>query len=402
MIDVKILDDGDCRSAHSLFRAAMHVGPAEDAMWEHARLSYLPGRTLGAYAGGTLIGTTMSLPMPMRVPGGALLASAAVTRVGVRADQTRRGALTAVMREQLTALAAAGEPLASLRASEYPIYGRFGYGVASRGRTVELDPRRARLHPGAPVTGQVRMLAPHEPLVVLPPLHRRVGAHRPGGLARTDDWWQLMLSRPSSSEHPLVTAVHTGPGGDDGYVQYRAERNVTAADPEGLMLVVHDLHAATVEATTGLWRFVLGVDLVNLVRGWLRPLDEPLELLLADARVCRTTEVSDETWLRLVDVPAALAARSWAGDRPVMLAVHDALLPANSGCYRITPEGVCRVDEPAQLECDVAVLGRLYLGDVAPSALAATGWLRVHESSALAAADGLFATGTLPWSGTFF
>jgi predicted acetyltransferase len=400
VIDVKTLDEDELRASNSVFRAAMHYGPGEDQAWERASRSYQPGRAFGAYVGGTLAGTTMSMAMPMTVPGGAVLPSAAVTRVGVRADHTRRGVLTAVMREQL---AATREPIASLRASEYPIYGRFGYGVATRGRTVEIEPGRGRFHAAAPASGQVRLVDRDDAQKAIPELYRTiVGRLRPGALHRSEPWWEMMFNRPGNDEHPLVAIVHTGPDGDDGFATYRAERNATPEDQWGLALVLDDLHATSVAATAALWRFVLGVDLTNLVRGWLRPLDEPLELLLADARACRTREVSDEAWLRLVDVPAALSARSWAGQDAVVLNVRDTVLPANSGAYRITPDGIARTDDEPQLDCDVAALARLYLGDLAPSALAATGWLTVHAPAALPAADALFATATVPWSGTFF
>lgn len=400
MIDVKVLAEEDHRAAHALFRTAIHQVPADESGWSRAAPTFLPGRVFGAYADGTLIGTAMSLPMPMTVPGGNALPSAAVSRVGVRADHTRRGALTALMREQLAAVAAAGEPLASLRASEYPIYGRFGYGVATRARNVEMDPRGTRLHRGAPATGQVRMLEPDELATVLPPVYERIGGRRPGWLRRPDFWWNFILSRPS--DRLPQAAVHTSPDGADGLVVYHVSHNPTPTEPWGIQLQVDELFAADAAATAALWRFVLGVDFTNLVRAWLRPVDEPLELLLEDPRRCRTVSIQDEAWLRLVDVPTALAARSWAGDDAVDVGVRDTLLPANTGVYRITPDGVFRVDAAPELECDVAVLARMYLGDVAPSTLAATGWLAVPDPSALPRADALVATGQVPWSGTFF
>ena len=401
MIDVKTLEADDLRAAHTLFRAAMHHPPADDARWQLAGGSFQPGRTFGGYSGGTLVGTTMSTLMPMTVPGGTVLPSAAVTRVGVRADHTRRGALTALMREQLASFAAAGEPIASLRASEYPIYGRFGYGVATRGQEVTVDVRRAAFHPGAPASGQVRLVDRADMMTVLPEVYRRIGPGRPGRLERDLQWWRLNIERPGRDDELVVAAVHTGPDGDDGFVVYHAESKPTAENPWFTMLRVDDLHAAGTAATAALWRFVLGVDIIDQVKAWLRPLDEPLQLLLADPRSV-VAQLDDEAWLRLVDVPAALSARAWAGSDGVVLGVRDALLPANTGGYLITPDGVGRVDEQPQLECDVAVAGRLYLGDVAPSALAATGWLTVHDPAALPAADALFATGQVPWSGTFF
>jgi predicted acetyltransferase len=401
VIDVKTLESDDLRAAHALFRAAVHHPPATDAGWQVASGSFLPGRTFGGYADGRLVGTTMSAPMRMTIPGGAMLASAAVTRVGVRADHTRRGVLTALMREQLASVAAAGEPIASLRASEYPIYGRFGYGVATRGRHITVDVPRAAYHPGARLSGQVRLIDRDEMLAVLPEVYRRITPGRPGRLERNQQWWRLNLEQPGREDELVVAAVHSGQDGDDGFMLYHPQKNATADNPWGTMLQIDDLHAANMPATAALWRFVLRVDLINQVKAWLRPLDEPLQLLLADPRAV-VSQLDDEAWLRLVDVPAALSARSWAGSEAVLLAVRDPLLTANTGCYRITPDGVSRVDAAPQLECDVAVAGRLYLGDVAPSTLAATGWLTVHDQAALPAADSLFATAEVPWSGTFF
>ena len=51
------------------------------------------------------MGTATSFPSRMAVPGGAVLDTAAVTQVGVRADHTRRGLLTALMRAQLDDIA---------------------------------------------------------------------------------------------------------------------------------------------------------------------------------------------------------------------------------------------------------------------------------------------------------
>jgi predicted acetyltransferase len=404
--DVRVLEPGELRAAHTLFAATIHHGPRDDAGWAAAEPSYVPGRTLGVHDDGALIGTATSFPVRTAVPGGVPLPTAAVTRVGVRADRTRRGLLTAMMRTQLADVAARGEVLASLRASETRIYGRFGYGVASRAREVRVRRSGAGWRPGAPVAGPVRLLAPDEIVPVLTTVYDTITVRRPGTITRPASWWWGPVGRRLEAREHLVVAVHTGPGGDDGFAI--AVPSGTDQEFAGRTLMVEDLHAATVAAAAGLWRFLLDVDLVATVAGWMRPLDEPLELLLADPRDCTVTGQADETWLRLVDVPAALAARAFApAADPVRLAVHDPLLPANAGVYRLgggAAERVGPLRGPAEpeLECDVAALAMAYLGDRLPSELADTGWWRVHEPAALARADVLFATAGSPWCGTFF
>ncbi|GAA2538068.1 GNAT family N-acetyltransferase [Pseudonocardia hydrocarbonoxydans] len=400
MATVEVLGPDELRDAHALFAATIHQDAVPDADWESVAGSYSPGRTLGVReAGGpaALIGTATSFPTRTAVPGGAALDTAAVTRVGVRPDRTRRGVLTAMMRAVLDDAGARGEPLASLRASEARIYGRFGYGVASRGRSVTVRARGAGWR--STPRGEVRLVVGTgiEPAVTT--VHDALALGRPGGILRPGPWWWRMVGRRVENHEHLVAAVHTGPHGDDGFAL------ATVADDGRFAhrtLQVSDLHAAGPDATAALWAFLTGIDLVDRVEGWLRPVDEPLELLLADPRDCTVTGVEDETWLRLVDVPTALAARGWGDGPPVLLGVHDRLLPANDGVYRIDGGGAARVDADPELECDVDGLAMAYLGDRAPSLLAATGWWRVHDAGAPARADALFATDRLPWCGTYF
>lgn len=399
---VRVLEPGELRAAHTLFAAAIHRGPVDDERWAALATTYAPGRTLGVDVEGALVATATSFPSRTAVPGGAALPTAAVTRVGVRADSTRRGMLTALMEAQLDAAAGAGEALASLRASEARIYGRFGYGVATRGRAVRLRRDGAGFRRGAPGGGSVRLLDRDEIVPVLAAVYGAIAPRRPGAIGRPDAWWAVELERRLATREHLLAAVHTGADGDDGFVV--ASSGHAGAEP-GAVLQVGDLHAADVAATAGLWRFLLGVDLVRAVEGYLRPLDEPLELLLADPRDCATTAQEDETWLRIVDVPAALAARGWGAAARVRLAVRDALLPANAGVYRLADGTAERVGPPgagADLECDVAGLAMAYLGDRRPSELAAAGWWAAPDPAALPRADALFAVSGPPWCGTYF
>lgn len=400
MAAVDVLGPDELRAAHALFAATIHQDAVPDADWEAVARSYSPGRTIGVRESGApsaLVGTATSFPTRTAVPGGAALDTAAVTRVGVRPDRTRRGVLTAMMRALLADAAERDEPLASLRASEARIYGRYGYGVASRGRSVAVRGRGAgwRHEP----RGTVRLVggAGIEPAVT--GVHDALALRRPGGILRPGPWWWRTVGRRVDRHEHLIAAVHTGARGDDGFALATA---VTDGPFAHRTLQVADLHATGPDATAALWAFLTGIDLVDRVEGWLRPLDEPLDLLLADPRDCTVTGVEDETWLRLVDVPAALAARGWGDGPAVHLGVHDRLLPANDGVYRIGGGGAVRVAADPDLECDVDALAMAYLGDRAPSLLAATGWWRVHDAGALARADALFATERLPWCGTYF
>ena len=397
--DIRVLDESNVREAHTLFRNALHVGPAPDEMWERVKDSYVPGRAFGAFHGDELVGTTKSWASSMAVPGGAEIPMAAVSRIGVRADWTRRGVLSALLRHQLRTFQEAGEIASTLRASEAVIYGRFGYGVATRGRTVRFDRVRSTLHAGNP--GQIRLVDNDTAEHLVPELYTKLGLHRPGMHTRWPEWWTMNLSRGLREDNAKV-AVHTGPDGDDGYLVY----SVKAADyghPDSrAVLTVRDSAAATSEAWSALWRFAFRVDVVDDVVGALRPLDEPLEWLVVDRRRAKVTEVEDETWLRLVDVQATLSARAYGTAEPVVLEVRDRFLPDNNGAYRITPDGADRTDESPDLALDVDLLAATYLGDVRFTTLADAGRIEVANPDALKRADTLFATDRAPWSGTYF
>jgi predicted acetyltransferase len=310
-----------------------------------------------------------------------------------------------MMRAQLDDIDGRGEPIATLRASEARIYGRFGYGVATRGRSVLVRADPVPLRPAAPLEGSVRLLERHDVVPVLRKVHETIALRRIGGMTRTDGWWRNTVERRIEGGEHVLAAVHTGRDGDDGFAM------ASAADSSrggfARVLDVFDLHAVDVCATAGLWRFLLGVDLVGAVQADLRPLDEPLELLLADPRACAVTGQQDETWLRLVDVPAALAARGYGTAEPLLLAVHDPLLERNAGVYRIADGAAERVGPLGgpvrpELECSAGALAMVYLGDRRPSELVSTGWWQVNDASAVPRADAAFATAETPWCGTFF
>ena len=104
--------------------------------------------------------------------------------------------------------------------------------------------------------------------------------------------------------------------------------------------------------------------------------------------------LADGLWLRLVDVQAALAARSWASDDSLVLEVRDSFCSWNEGCYR-TGEG--RVDAEPDLVLSAADLASAYLGGVDVLALAAAGRIVERTSGAVTRADALFRTPLPPF-----
>ena len=389
------------RDAHDLFLAALHNKPASDELWNVMRDVYVAGRTFGAFDGERQVGTALSFEASLTVPGGAILPMSGVTYVGVRSDYRRRGALTGMMRAQLEDSAARGEVFAALHASEPVIYGRFGYGVATVARDLRVNSKRARLRDEVPVAGTVRLLDNDEVVPALSTAYPALQPTRTGLMGRGEAWWTLSYTRRIKNDHLLV-AAHFSPTGDlDGWVAYKPAEDSSGDVRANASLYVLDFQAADQRVANDLWRHLVGVDLIEDVVAYFRPIDDPIEAMLADAYAVRS-ESEGELWLRVVDVPAALAARTYGIAEPVVVEVVDALLPTNSGRYRISPQGMERTASAPALTMDADVLAMVYLGTWRPSVLACVGRITVADPAALPAADRLFVVGQPAWNGSLF
>jgi len=310
-------------------------------------------RFLLAEDDGDLVGTTGAYGFDVTPPGAEPLATEGVTWVGTSVTHRRRGVLRALFTEQHRGYVAAGVPLSVLTASEGGIYGRFGYGPATVDRTVEMARRRAVVREDAPDPGGVRYASPERFAELAPALHARWCARTPGAVSRSAAYWRRHLldrEHVRGGASGLFHLVHP-----DGFVSYRVHEETCR---------VYDHFAATDAAHAALWRTLLSLDLVETVTARTTP-DDPLPHLLTDPRQVRTTGAPDGMWARLLDVPAALAARRYAVEVDAVLEVGDPFLD-RGGRFRLVggPDGAecARVDRPADAHLGVDVLGALYFG----------------------------------------
>ena len=402
--EIRVLDrEDDLIAAANVFRTAMIGFPrlADLAPGQITRLLE-PGRTIGAFIDDQLVGTADAVTSQLTLPGGTMVGHAAVTHIGVLPSFTRRGVATDLVRHQLHDIAARGEAVATLRASEATIYERYGYGVASSSQTVEVQTARAALRPGVAAGGPVRLLDPADVWDVLPRIYADHRPSRPGTIDRPDVWWQGVQLRTELSSGPNYAVVHGEPGSETGFARYRPIDTGTWFVSDQRTIVVEDFFAPHIEAYLGLLRFLMGLDLIDRVVFWMLPVDDPLPWLLLDRRAAKTTAVHDETWLRIVDVQKALAARRYEGTGTVTLAVEDALLPDNAIVVTVAGNGAELTDQPPQLRVDVAGLGAILLGGATWHSLAMAGLARADDPAVLGIADRLFAVRDAPYAGFFF
>ena len=346
--EIRVLDgESDLIAAANLFRTAMIGFPPLTGLAPGQITTLLErGRTVGAFVEDQLVGTADAVTSGLTLPGGTIVRHAAVTHVGVLPSFTRRGIATDLMCHQLHDVAARGETVATLRASEATIYERYGYGVASSSQTVEVHTARAELRPGLGTGGPVRLLDAEQVWNLLPRIYHQNRPSRPGTIDRPDVWWQGVRLRSESSPQPWYVAVHGEPGAETGFARYRPIDTDKWFVSDQRTIAVEDFFAPDSNTYLGLLRFLLGLDLIDRVVFWMLPVDDPLPWLLLDRRAARVTATLDETWLRVVDVEKALSARQYEGDGEVIVAVDDPLLADNSISVAITG-GRRRTDRPA-------------------------------------------------------
>lgn len=362
-------------------------------------------RTLAAFDGGLLVGTTGIFSWDMTVPGGALPA-AGVTWVTVAPTHRRRGVLSGMMQRQLHDVRERGEPFAALWASESLIYGRFGYGLAAEGMDVKIDRLHTALAHGTEANGCVRMIKRDEALETFPAVYDRFCVGQPGAYTRSETWWKHH-SIPEREGRGAFSGrffvVYEEDGKAQGYARYRIRGDETDGVPNGT-LAVQELMAATDAAYAGLWSYIFGVDLIAEIRAHLRPVDEPLLWMLADPRRL-VRRPHDTLWLRIVDVAAALQGRRYAADGGLTLRVEDELGGWADGTFDLEaePEGAyCRPSQlTPEITLDVGDLSAVLLGGVRFSTLARAGRVEGDEA-ALRRADAMFAWEPLPWCPEIF
>ncbi|MBA3606348.1 MAG: GNAT family N-acetyltransferase [Acidimicrobiia bacterium] len=408
MVEIRATRPEERRAAANVVSAALLHSQPDDEAWEKSVPSWDGADSLSAWDGDACVGHAAGYRVDTIVPGGARLATSAVSRVGVAATARRRGVATALMRQLVTEAAARGQVLASLRASEAVIYSRFGFGVAGLASEIRFRPGESGPLRGV-APGSMRILPIDELLDVVPPLYDHV-ATRPGIITRPEFLWKRYLEdalKAGGDAHYI--AVHADPGGvDDGFVHYFVKWSDESFEDGAGIGEFFDLFGATPGVELALWSYLADIDLVRTWTASERPVDDVVRLAMPNQRAYSIRNGGwDEQWLRLLDVDAALTARTY-GDTTssVTIAVDDDLLAHNTGVWHVDSNGAKRLGgvnpDSADLATDIAALSATYLGGFRWSALAAAGRVQVADAEALAAADTLFLSPVAPFCGSFF
>lgn len=356
----------------------------------------------GLFVDGELRAALRLIDMPLWF-GAAPVASGGLSAVATPPEFRRQGYIGRLLRATLEEIRGRGWPLSALYPFSFPFYKRYGWEhvVDNVNYTCPIE----RL-PTSPTTGTWQPITlstdfnrdpetggvTDEDVAALMGVYDAWVVGRNGPMVRDARWWRMQKLAVGRDHRPDAYLWRDATGEPRAYVIYAFE-NLTsewhrrlqvwdwaALDPAALRAVLqflrnHDSQAAEVRLA------------VPESTRFLALFDNP------EFKV----EVEAGLMLRLVDVPAALAARRYppAVQASVTLAVSDHLLDWNNTTVTLTAGGgtgtVERTGAAPGLSLDVRALARLYSGYLTPAEAAALDLLTVHDPAALAAATALFA-----------
>ena len=399
----------ELRAWHEPASAAFAEPFSSDEEFEHVRRLWEVDRLIGAVDGETWVATGGAYTFRLAVPGGEV-GAAGITAIAVAPSHRRRGILRQMMRWLFEQARERGESVAVLWASESAIYQRFGYGIATLQSTFDIERTRVRFARPAEPLGRVRLVDRDAALRLIPPVYEVIRARVPGSLSRIEAKWRdemledLQWMRQGNG--PKYRAVLEVDGVVRGYAIFRVKSEWDDRGPNNT-LQTFEVIGFDAAAERALWEWLCGIDLVGHVKGGRDPVPHPLMLQLTEPRRLGVT-VREGLWLRLIDMRAALEARSYEGPGSVTFELTDDFCPWNAGRWRLdvpSDRGAASVtpfDGDPDLTLDTADLATAYLGTFTFADLARAGRAGESRPGALAAADRLFATAVPPWCSTMF
>lgn len=342
------------------------------------RGAWLPEGELGA--GPLPVATYASLDKTLNA-GRELLPLRMVTDVTTSAAHRRKGLLRRLIEDDLADAVAQGVPMAALTAAEATIYGRWGFGPATFRTGVTIDTTPGFGFRDFRDPGRVELLEPAEawPHVkaVFDTFHRRQRGSVDWPAQYEDMHTGAWDPSSGGANRKSRVVVHLDAGGTvDGFAIWKPGEDKTAK--------VDEMVALTPQAQLALWSFLGHMDQTAKVTFNLFHPEDPLMWALTDLNRVSTTEVQEFLWLRVLDVPRALAARPWAADGSVVVEVDDAQGHAAGRFVVSTADGVAtttRTDDAPDVRLDAETLGSLYLGAVPARQLHRAGRLTGSEDS---------------------
>lgn len=364
------------------------------------------------------VGTFVDYDKTLNAGGAEPLPARLITGVTVNPAFRRRGILTHMMTSRLAQAVADDIPLAALTVSEGSIYGRFGFGPATREQKVELNTTATAdgIRFRTPPAGRVIPVDPSRSEDVQKQTFAAFHAATRGSVERQPTYWKLGTARwdpenISSWNRRLRAIVHVK---DDGSLGGYAVFSFEGWDQQPHTMTVRDMITVDTESRIELLRHLGQMDMVDrVVFQHSYPVQDPALQALVNPRACRITSLQDMLWVRILNPVTALESRQWSADGEFSLQLTDPLGIA-AGTFTVSVSGavaqVTSASQPAAAEAstpqhfqmDIETLSSLYLGDASVLTLRDAGRITASEDADWSAFSATFDLPTPPFCATHF
>ena len=388
----------------------IHVHPDDIARLRNDRAEL--DRLIAAVDTGSerIVGTGGADSYSLTVPGGAVVSMAGVAYMTTSVTHRRQGAFSGMMNHIHDEARERGDIVSGLWASQAHLYSRFDYGLGVNSYDWEIDPGFGSFS-HSPISdddksdAHVYFVDADEAAAMLPGIYEQMCQQTIGSVDRNPGRWRYQLfdeERIRDGASALFFAICEEDGEKTGYVAYRMRRK---GDTDmGVMEIIEQV-SVTDTAHATMWRFLLNFDLVGKITATNRPADDPLWWMLADPR--RLNRKShDALWVRLLDIPKALEARTYNADGHLKVGLISESQPAVAGTYVLdidnSQASVKKTTDKPDVIMTPADLSAIYMGGATPGSLVEAGRIDTVTTGSLAKLHGMFSTDSAPWCAHYF
>ncbi len=373
-------------------------------------------RGTAAVEDGRMVGTYASFTTNITLPGGATLPANAVTGVTVLPTHRNRSILRSAITTDMEETKERGEPLAILFASEFGIYARFGFGVATESIGIAIDTTGIEFRPAPeePSERTVSLVDAGDAVALCQSVYEMLRPERAAMIDRVLVQWQHAFGLMTTPEkwrwkgHLAVT--RDSQGTVDGFVRYKGSDDWSSGRPTST-LIVDEFITATAGAQRRLLEFLCSMAWVSKVTINGCPVDDDSHLYIVDERRVNRSLRMDQMWARILDVSRTLTSRTYDTADTLTFEVRDDSLSNDgrgfaSGRYTIdaSPDGATctRTTSSADITMGVNELSSIVFGGLSFAAFLRAGRADEHTAGSGARVDRLFRTTRAPWNPTMF
>jgi predicted acetyltransferase len=390
-LEIRLLTQDDLEQAFRLDQQAFNTPKDRRDLWMKRAL---PERTHAAFADGRLAATTHVHALGQFF-GGRSVPMGGVGDVAVAPENRGKGLARRLMTEALLAMRSRGEVVSTLFPATTTLYRSVGYELAGAAVWHQLSPR-ALLELRGPNSLETRRVERGDDLAGIRCCYERVAPEINGWVDRDDRRWRSLWESWHAGQYVYACEK---PGGEvEAYLVYRHEPT-----PPGVRgdygVRVEQIVATTPEGLRAAWwTLASSASVVDAITFAASP-EDALFLIMPE-------QYSSVRWqvrwlLRLVDAPAAVAARGYTPSLEIELplSVEDAILAGNAGDWTLrVAEGEGRLEPGGQggPRLGIGALSSLYTGWASTATLSRAGLLEGGSPTQLRALDAAFG-GPTPW-----